>query len=113
MAEAFNSLQNHTVSDSSAAIKAGDRLSVLDGSDSLLGTNGPSSAVTGELRRRRGEEDEEENDLYDDDDMESLISQPLNGERGHRDAKPEEEVELPPHACAYAAFTLCQMVKCD
>lgn len=93
MAEAFNSLQNHIVSDSAAAINAGAH------NDSLLGTNGPASAISGGLRRRRGDEDEEETDLYDDDDMESLISQPLNG-GGQKDVKAEEEVDLPPHACA-------------
>ena len=96
MAEAFNSLKNHIVSDSASAIKADDQASVLDVNESILGAGGNGD---GALRRRRGDEDED-TDLYDDDDMESLVSQPLNGNHEHRNTKPEEEVELPPHACA-------------
>lgn len=96
MAEAFNSLANHLVSDSAAAINAGDDLSTIGAEDSVLGRNGLGSA--GPRRRRGGDDDE--TDLYDDDDMESLISQPMNGVNGSKADKPEEEVELPAHACA-------------
>lgn len=99
MAEAFNSLGNHIVSDSAAAINASDDQSTTDADESLLGTNGALANVGGGARRRRGDE-EEDTDLYDDDDMESLISQPLNGAHGGAGTKPEEVVELPPHACA-------------
>lgn len=83
MAAAFNSLGNHLVSDSAAAINAGDDLSTIDPSEGH--------------RRRRGDDDEY---LYDEDDMESLISQPVNGTNGKAASKPDEDVELPPHACA-------------
>lgn len=96
MAEAFNSLGNHIVSDSAAAINAGDDLSTVDADESMLGRDG---AVGGRSRRRRGD-DEEGTDVYDDDDMESLISQPVNGANGKPGQRPEEEVELPAHACA-------------
>lgn len=96
MAEAFNSLGNHKVSDSAAAINAGDDLSTVDADESVLGRDG---AQGGRSRRRRGEDDEE-TDLYDEDDMESLISQPVNGANGKPVTKQEEELELPPHACA-------------
>ena len=96
MAEAFNSLDNHIVSDSAAAINAGDDLSTVDADESVLGRDGPQGG--GRSRRRRGDDDDE-TDLYDDD-MESLISQPVNGTNGKPALKQEEEVELPPHACA-------------
>ena len=99
MAEAFNSLGNHIVSDSAAAINAGDDQSTIDADESLPGANGATGNIPGGARRRRGD-DEEETDLYDDDDMESLISQPVNGVNGNPGMKAEEEVELPPHACA-------------
>ena len=96
MAEAFNSLGNHKVSDSAAAINAGDDLSTVDGDDSVLGRDAPQGA----RQRRRRADDDEETDLYDEDDMESLISQPMNGADGKPVPKPEEEVQLPEHACA-------------
>lgn len=96
MAEAFNSLSNQIVSDSAAAINAGDDLSTVGADESVLGRNGTGG---GRSRRRRGD-DEEGTDVYDDDDMESLISQPVNGANGKPDEQPEEEVELPAHACA-------------
>ena len=96
MAEAFNSQDNHIVSDSAAAINAGDDLSTVDADESVLGRD---AAGSGRPRRRRGED--EETDIYDEEDMESLISQPVNGLNGKHAAKPEEELELPSHACAY------------
>ena len=95
MAEAFNSVGNNIVSDSAAAINADD-VSTVDADESVLGRNG---AAGGRSRRRRGDDDEE-TDVYDDDDMESLISQPVNGVNGQLPIKSEEEVVLPPHACA-------------
>lgn len=97
MAEAFNSLGNHIVSDSAAAINAGgDDVSAVDATDTILHAE---SHAASRPRRRRADDDEA-TDVYDDDDMESLISQPVNGAQ-KQDARPEEdEVELPPHACA-------------
>ena len=89
MAEAFTNVGNHLISDSAAAINAGG-----DDDESVLGRGG----VPGRVRRRRGDDDEE-GDMYDDDDLESLISQPVNG-AGKPAPGQEEEVELPPHACA-------------
>lgn len=97
MAEAFNSLGNHLVSDSAAAINAGDDLSTIGTEDaSVLGRNGLGTVGAG--RRRGGDDDEAE--LYDDDDLESLISQPINGVNGSKEEKAEDEIELPAHACA-------------
>ncbi len=95
MAEAFAALGNHLVSDSAAAINASDDLSTIDPDESVLGRDGAPQTT----RRRRGDDDEE-TDVYDEDDMESLISQPVNGVNGKPGAKAEEEVELPGHACA-------------
>ena len=89
MAEAFNSRSNQIVSDSAAQINAGDDASTIDGPTN---SRGP---------RRRGE-DEDGAELFEDDDIESLISQPVNGANGQPRPlqEPEEEVELPSHACA-------------
>lgn len=96
MAEAFNNVGNHLVSDSAAAINAGaDDLSTIDANDSALARD----VASGRARRRR-DDDDEDVDLYDDDDLESLISQPVNGAKGKVVPKAEEDVELPPHACA-------------
>ena len=96
MAEAFNSRSNQIVSDSAAQINASDDVSTADADESVLGRTIPPD---GRNRRRRGDE-EEGADLYDDDDMESIVSQPLNGANGKVGPPPEEEVELPSHACA-------------
>lgn len=86
MEGAFTHLGNHLVSDSTSNIKFGDDESILDG----LG--GP--------RRRRNDDDE--SDVYDDD-TESLASMPSMALAGANGKQPqqEEEVQLPPHACAY------------
>ena len=97
MAAAFNNIANHLVSDSAAAINAGDDLSALDADESVIDRDGEPGI--GGPRRRRADDDEE-TDMYDDDDMESLISQPVNGIHGTAGTKAEEEVELPAHACA-------------
>lgn len=107
MAEAFNNVGNHLISDSAAAINAGgDDLSTIGADESVLtrgGRVGGAGAglvtASGRPRRRRDDEDED-GDFYDDDDLESLISQPVNGVNGQLLQKPEEEVELPPHACS-------------
>ena len=82
---------NHLVSDSAPTINAGDDESILDGD---LGRN----TLTGSRRRRV--DDDEETDVYDDDDMESMASMAVDGVNGKAGMKAEEEVELPPHACA-------------
>lgn len=83
MEGAFTHVGNHLVSDSASTINAGDDESILDG----LGT-----------RRRRGEDDEDAD--YDDDDLSSMASMALEGNNGKLPPKVDEEVELPPHACA-------------
>jgi hypothetical protein len=93
MEGAFTHMGNHLVSDSASTINAGaaDDESILDGD---LGR----STLTGTRRRRV--DDDEETDVYDDDDMESMASVAVDGVNG-KTLKVEEEVELPPHACAY------------
>jgi hypothetical protein len=84
MEGAFTHLGNHLLSDSTLKINAGagDEESILDG-DLSRGTLGGS-------RRRR----------IDEDDMESMVSMAVDGTNGKSGMKAEEEVELPPHACA-------------
>lgn len=88
MEGAFTHLGNHLVSDSAAAINAdaGDDESILNG-------------LSGDARRRRRDEDEE-TDVYDDEDLESMASMAVDGVNGKHAHKAEEDVELPPHACA-------------
>ena len=89
---------NHLVSDSAPTINAGDDESILDGD---LGR----STLTGSRRRRV--DDDEETDVYDDDDMESMASMAVDGVNGKAGTKAEEEVELPPHACAQVCPESC------
>lgn len=88
MEGAFTHLGNHLISDSAAAINAdaGDDESILNG-------------LGGDARRRRRDEDEE-TDVYDDEDLESMASMAVDGVNGKYPHKAEEDVELPPHACA-------------
>ena len=90
MEGAFTHLGNHLVSNSASTINAEDDESILDGDFSRL----PGAA------RRRRQDDDEETDLFDDDDMESMASMTVDGTNGRVPAKTEEEVDLPPHACA-------------
>lgn len=100
MEGAFTHLGNHLISDSAAAINAGaDDLSTLDPDESLLygqyggrGGLGPS--------RRRNDDDDNATEVFDDDDDESLISAPTAGMETLGLRGPEEEKELPAHACA-------------
>jgi hypothetical protein len=85
MEGAFTHMGNHLVSDSAATINAGNH------DDESILEAGP---------RRRRMDDDEETDIYDDDDMESMVSMPVDGANGRSGAKAEEQVELPPHACA-------------
>jgi regulator of nonsense transcripts 1 len=88
--EAFSNMGNHLVSNSAAAINASDDISTVDPDESVL------SLAKGPRRRRH---DDEESEGIEDDDMESLASMQVNGQK--QDIQPEEEKELPPHACAY------------
>jgi regulator of nonsense transcripts 1 len=90
MEGAFTHLGNHLVSNSASTINAEDDESILDGDFSRL---------AGAARRRR-QDDDEETDVFDDDDTESLASMAVEGTNGKEIAKAEEEVDLPPHACA-------------
>lgn len=90
----FTHLGNHLVSDSAATINAGDDESVLDGD---LGR----AALDGRSQRRRRQDDED--DPYDEDDIESMASMAVDGNKERPRGKAEEDVELPPHACAYVA----------
>ncbi|EAQ85813.1 conserved hypothetical protein [Chaetomium globosum CBS 148.51] len=103
MEGAFTHLGNHLVSDSAAAIKAGgsDELSNIDPDEGLLyGVYGGRGARTGlGNARRRQDDDDNETEVFDDDD-ESLASVPVDGMKGLKLNAPEEEKELPAHACA-------------
>lgn len=114
MEGAFTHLGNHLISDSAAAIKAGDTddLSTIDTDENLLygkygGRGGLGNA------RRRGADDENETEALDDDDDESLASVPVDGIRGISLKATEEEKELPDHACAYCGIhSPACVVKC-
>lgn len=103
MEGAFTHLGNHLISDSAAAIKAGgsDELSTIDADESLLygayGARGPRGGI-GNARRRQ-DDDDNETEVFDDDD-ESLASVPVNGMGALKLDAPEEDKELPAHACA-------------
>lgn len=117
MEGAFTHLGNHLVSDSAAAIKAGgaDELSNIDPDENLLygvyGGRGPRGALGN--ARRRHDDDDNETEVFDDDDEESLASVPVDGLKGMKLSAPEEEKELPAHACAYCGIhTPASVVKC-
>ncbi|KAL2178061.1 uncharacterized protein P884DRAFT_131962 [Thermothelomyces heterothallicus CBS 202.75] len=103
MEGAFTHLGNHLVSDSAAAIKAGgsDELSNIDPDENLLyGSYGGRGTRTGlGNARRRQDDDDNETEVFDDDD-ESLASVPVDGMKALKMNAPEEEKELPAHACA-------------
>jgi regulator of nonsense transcripts 1 len=83
-------LGNHLISDSKSSINAtgDDDSSILDGD---FGRLGPS-------RRRRQDDEETETDVFDDDDLESMASLAVDGAKPGM--KPEEEAQLPAHACS-------------
>ncbi|KAF2221914.1 hypothetical protein BDZ85DRAFT_134820 [Elsinoe ampelina] len=96
MEGAFTHVGNHLISDSASAINAGDDLSTIDADESALDREyGRGNISGGPMRRRAGDDDE----LDDEDDLESLASAAVNGANGGLAPK-QEEVELPPHACA-------------
>jgi hypothetical protein len=98
MEGAFTHLGNHLISDSGAAIRAGaDDLSTVDPDESLL-----FGRLGGRAGRRRADDEDNQTEVYDDDDdNESLSSVPVTGLKNLDLRGPEEERELPPHACAY------------
>lgn len=104
MEGAFTHLGNHLISDSAAAIKAGDTddLSNIDADENLLYGKYGGRGGLGGARRRAADDDETE--ALDDDDDESLASVPVDGMRGLSLKAAEEEKELPEHACAYVSY---------
>lgn len=98
MESAFKNLGNHLVSDSAAAIKAGDDvLTGIDADESLL-----YGKFGGRDGRRRADDDDNQTELYDDDDVDSLTSMPVGAMKDLNIGRPkEEDRKLPPHACAY------------
>ncbi|KAG8624012.1 hypothetical protein KVT40_008988 [Elsinoe batatas] len=109
MEGAFTHVGNHLISDSASAINAGDDLSTIDADESALDREyGRGNISGGPMRRRAGDDDE----LDDEDDSESLASAAVNGTNGGLAPK-QEEVELPPHACAYCGIhNESSVVKC-
>ena len=106
----FTHVGNHLVGDSASAINEGDDISTLDAAESALDSEYGRGNVNGGPRRRRVGDDDE-TDVFDDDDVESLASHAINGKGGQ--AVPEEEVELPPHACSYCGIhNPGSVVKC-
>ena len=100
MEGAFTHLGNHLISDSGPTINAGDDLSAIDPEESLLeGEYGRSAASTGPRRRRHDDEDDG-TEVFDDDDTESMASMAVDGLKGRQNLRPEEEKDLPAHACA-------------
>lgn len=98
MEGAFTHVGNHLISDSASAINAGDDYSTIDADESALDREYGRGNVSGGPRRRR---DGDQGDAFDDDDdLESLASAAVNGNNGNL-VPQEEEVDLPPHACAY------------
>jgi regulator of nonsense transcripts 1 len=98
MEGAFTHVGNHLVSDSASAINAGDDLSALDPDETLLDREYGKGNLSGGPRRRR--HDDEETDVLEDDDLESMASMPVNGKNSALGPQVQEEIELPPHACA-------------
>lgn len=96
MEGAFTHVGNHLVSDSAAAINAGaDDLSTIDPDESLL-----YGKYGGHAGRRRADDDDNQTEAFEDDDNDSLSSVPVDGVMGMNLDNPEEEKELPAHACA-------------
>lgn len=99
MEGAFTHLGNHLISDSAAAINAGDDLSTIDPDESLLyGQYGGRGGLGGTNRRRNDDDDETE--TVDDDDTESIASVAVDGLKTLGLRGPEDEKDLPDHACA-------------
>ena len=100
MEGAFTHLGNHLISDSASTINAGDDLSTIDPDESILDREYGRGNLTGGPRRRRHDDDDEGTEAFDDDDTESMVSMPVDGVNGKVGLPPQEEKELPTHACA-------------
>ena len=100
MEGAFTHLGNHLISDSAAAINAGDDLSTIDADESILDREYGRGNLSGGPRRRRRDDDDDGPEGFDDNDTESMVSMPVDAANGKPPVKAEEEKELPPHACA-------------
>lgn len=102
MEGAFTHVGNHLISDSAAAIKAGDNddLSTIDPDENLLYGKFGGRAGLGGATRRRHDDDDNGTEAYEDEDDESLASVPVDGVQGLKLGAEEEEKELPAHACA-------------
>ncbi|UKZ73086.1 hypothetical protein TrVFT333_000727 [Trichoderma virens FT-333] len=109
MEGAFTHVGNHLISDSAAAIKAGaDDLSALDPDEALL-----YGKYGGQSGRRRADDDDNQTEAFEEDDNDSLNSVPIDQMMGMKLKHPEEEKELPPHACAYCGIhSPACVVKC-
>ncbi len=97
MEGAFTHLGNHLVSDSASTINAGDDLSTIDPDESALDREYGKGNLSGGPRRRCHDDDDER---VFDDDTESMVSAPTTVPNGKSVAGPEEEKDLPPHACS-------------
>lgn len=98
----FTHVGNHLISDSAAAINAGDDLSTIDPDEALLyGQYAGSGGLGATSRRRRNDDDDNETEVFDDDDIESLAGGATEGMKTLGLRGPEDEKELPAHACAY------------
>lgn len=91
--EAFTHMGNHLISDSGPTINAGDDMTDLDPDESILN-------MAGGPQRRRHDDEDDGSDGFDDDDLESMASTQVDGLDKKHASKPEEELELPPHACS-------------
>lgn len=105
MEGAFTHLGNHLISDSASTINAGDDLSTIDPDESILDREYGRGNLTGGPRRRRHDDDDEGTEAFDDDDTESMVSMPVEGANGKAGLPPQEEKEIPPHACAYVILS--------
>ena len=101
MEGAFTHLGNHLISDSASTINAGDDLSTIDPDESLLYGEYGGRGGLATARRRRDDDDDNGTEVFDDDDTESMASMVVDGMKRMGLRGPEEEKELPPHACAY------------
>ncbi|GFP56268.1 hypothetical protein ACSS6W_006510 [Trichoderma asperelloides] len=109
MEGAFTHVGNHLISDSAAAIKAGaDDLSTIDPDEALL-----YGKYGGQSGRRRADDDDNQTEAFEEDDNDSLNSVPVDQMMGMKLKHPEEEKELPAHACAYCGIhSPACVVKC-
>lgn len=105
MEGAFTHVGNHLISDSAAAINAGDDdLSALDHDESLLYGNkfAGRKGLGGIGNARRRDDDDNGTEVAFDDDEISMASMPIGAlkDLAINRATPEEEKKLPAHACA-------------